>query len=210
MPDDPIRSWVRPGRVTQSFFISDIWTRYVKIFAFLPFLFMFLRTRTFPSEAINVPNWFFQKLIVVWPALESQRGAIRTSLGGDQAAWFEGFFLMLCLSLLLPLGRMFVEIFRRANDVMDVQATDAVMLMIFLFCDPYVLFGDTPGRNLIYDFFPDQWGIFYLRQSVAFSVIAWSLLCITFYAWRFGGKVWHMVSHNVETKNQDNSGGTNG
>ncbi len=208
-PVQPRKSWVRPGQVTHSFFISDIWTRYIKTFVFLPLLFILLRDRAFPQQAVDSTNSVFQKLSFLWPALESQRDAIQTTLGADQASWFEAYLLVLFLSLLLPLGRMFVEISRRAQDVMRVQATDAVMLIIFLLCDPYVLFADTPRRTLIYDFIPDHWGIFYLRQSVAFAVIAWTLLCITFYALRLSSTIWHAV-FRVEMKNKGNGGERNG
>src|SRR5579871_5344495 len=199
MSDAPVqpRSWVRAGPVTPTFFVSDIWTRYVKIFVFVPFLFMLLRNQVFPPRAVELTNLVFEKLVVVWPVLESQQVSIRASLGDDQALWFGAFFVSLFLSLVVPLGRLLLETFRRGHDVMRAQASDALVPIILLFVDPYVLFGDTPRPTLIYDFLPDQWGIFYLRQSLAFSVIAYTLMFVAFYALRLGAMGLALVTVTV-------------
>lgn len=182
MPEAGKKSWARPGQLTPSVFISDFLITYAKVCSFIPIAFLVLRRLPIPAGADSTAHWFFPKIELIWPALLAQEEAVRQRLGDAEATRFGLFLLALVVSLVLMAVRMWVEMNRRSADLLQPQASDALVFVVVLVIVLYPVFGDTGGPKLLFDFVADRWGIFYLRQYLSFLGISWVALSIVFYA----------------------------
>ena len=178
-------SWARSGRLTQTFFISDIWNRLIYIIITIGVLFWLTRSLALPPVAEAIASWSLPKLAAVWPAFTAQHEVIRQQLGDAQASWFVLYVVCVFASLVVGVRRLLYELPRRWTDLMPFQASDVLMPVILVFCLIYVLFADSGGKGQLgYDFVPDRWGLFYLRQVIAFGVISWVAMAAVLYVVR--------------------------
>lgn len=182
MLGSPTKSWVRPGQVSHTNFVGDIVRSYLKICVFIPVGFLLLRWFQPPPVVISFSDWLFPILGFVWPALVAQRSTIVQQLGAAEATWYALFYFCLCVSLLLVMFRLVIEMRARGADL-AAQQSDALVPLGLLIFGYFIFLGNTGGSALWVSFMPDRWGFFYFRQFVQFLAVVWAALLLGLYVW---------------------------
>src|SRR5947207_3071528 len=136
------KSWVRPGPLSHTHLVGDIVSEYAKYGVLVSITFLILGHPQAPSFLVDVGNWFFPKLGVVWPALIAQQDLLRERSGIAGATWYAAFYFFLCAPLPLLIPKALIEISRRRSDL-AAQAADVIMPFFLFIFSFYVFFEDT-------------------------------------------------------------------
>ena len=126
------------------------------------------------------------KMATVWPALPPEYALVLRERGAGHAASF-GFFCAILWLWPVVLAVSFLRAYvRRRGEIMPVSPKEIGQFAIWLPIAVLIqVFDTTKATNSPYAFYADSFGFFYLRQWLAFSLMAAALGVLVFVVGRW-------------------------
>jgi hypothetical protein len=180
---------VAPDAVSTRDIIEPFFMRTIYVGGLVPLLFRQLGTSGALAPYLEQSRWLVGKLGAIWPALPLQCDVVLNVLGAGHAASF-GFMCVALWSwpVICAVGFLRKHLQQR-HGVLPISPKEVGQFLVALPVSFLALVLDTTKNpNPLYGFHADEWGFFYLKQWLVFSVLALILGILLYvigrWAWR--------------------------
>jgi len=180
MPSNqPVATGARP-MLQPAKFVGERFQTFVLRTAFIPFVFIVLKWSGLTLISLDFAGSLRPLIDRVWPNFSAQYQAIERSTSAPDVANYAAFYLVLMVWGLSFFVYALHQYFKHAGEIARPVKSDVVLMLTCLVCLVGIVVTDHPKPNpmLIYDFYVDPFGLYYLRQSVLFATACLSLLML--------------------------------
>lgn len=165
---------VRAGRIRPSVLIGDVFQRFAICCLILPLTFLILHWSQTYLGPLSWTRWIADH--VQWPALDSQRVALRVNSGAGAADNFDLYIVALLVTALIFPLLTWHQWRRRRQDIENPLKWELLLFIALTIVLSYmVFFFDKPTIQSTRAFKIDSFGLFYVRHFLFFAL--W-LVCL--------------------------------
>jgi hypothetical protein len=161
-------------------FTRTISEEYVRATIVIPLFFMLIKTSDFEPIAHESAAFLVETIGYIIPVVPDQFQAVLKIRGRSEAAFYALFLVCVLTTwpfLLLYTLRQYLV---KGPQLSLHSPRDVAALFVMLFAAAYVLFWDTARKPYftLHSFFPDDFGLYYLRQYIALSVLVVTIILL--------------------------------
>jgi hypothetical protein len=178
-PMPPVAPGARP-MLQPAKFVGERFQTFVLRTASIPFVFIVLKWSGLTLIGEDFARSLGPLIDRLWPNFSAQYQAIERSAPAPDVPNYAAFYLVLLVWGLCFFVYALRHYFKHPGEIARPVKSDLLVMLMCLLCLVSILVTDHPKPNpmLIYDFYVDRFGLYYLRQFALFATVCMSLLML--------------------------------